>query len=119
MEIADGLVTHDDPIDFADPAFDAPAERAALAADLRPTLPVRVQAGTTRTTTCWLAKRSQTTVASARPAESSDARTRRRSCGREGVDAGGPRRGRRAPGRAKTVHGRVAADTSSDGACGV
>ena len=53
------------------------------------------------------------------PAESSGAPARRRSCGREGS-----RRSRTAsqalvPSRARTLLGRVAADTSSDGACGV
>ena len=44
--------------------------------------------------------------------------TRLRSCGREGVTLA-ERESALEPGEAKTVPGRVARDTVSDGACGV
>ena len=53
------------------------------------------------------------------PAESTGAPTRRRSCGREGSRRSRTATRAEAPGRARTLLGRVAADTSSDGACGV
>ena len=53
------------------------------------------------------------------PTESSGAPARRRSCGREGSRRWRTATRALAPGRAKTSLGRVAADTSSDGACGV
>jgi hypothetical protein len=53
------------------------------------------------------------------PAERSRAPARRRSCGGEGSRRSRTATRAWAPGRARTVLGRVAADTSSDGACGV
>jgi hypothetical protein len=53
------------------------------------------------------------------PAESNCAGSRRRSCGREGVDARGPRRGRGRPAGQGRSSGGWRGTRPSDGACGV